>query len=272
MKAELSGVAETLLIPTRVRAYETARPDALLQDPWAVDIIKRLDLAKSDKDKIFSGTLIGTILRTLLFDKKITTFIQNYPDGIVVNLGCGLDARHNRLRPPSSILWFDLDIAEAMHLRKQFFVEAPNYHMVVGSMFDCVWMERIPKDKPIMVFFEGVSMYFTENELKTFTQKVFQQFPQADMVFDVLAKVNARNSGRHPDVRKYNAPFKWGIDSATELQQWDNGIKIVSEESYMLKEPLHRWPLLLRLFRWLPAIRRMCRVIHIKHEELTQSL
>lgn len=40
MKTELTGVAQTLLIPARVRVYETKRPDALLKDPWAVEILR----------------------------------------------------------------------------------------------------------------------------------------------------------------------------------------------------------------------------------------
>ncbi len=265
MKIELNGIAETLLIPVRVRAYETSRQDSLLQDPWAIRIIAQLDLEKSSKDKVSSGTLIGTVLRTLLFDQKIKTFMQKYPEGVVVNLGCGLDARYNRLCLPS-ILWFDLDINEVMDLRKQFFEETQNYRMLTGSMFDETWIKHIPKNRPIMIFFEGVSMYFPEEILKPFVLNVFNQFSHANMVFDVLAKANSKSTKLHPDVKKYNAPFKWGIDSATELHQWDQNIKVISDEPYMGKEHLHRWPLIFRLFWWLPAIRRMCRVIHIQYK------
>lgn len=265
MKTELTGVAQTLLIPARVRAYETKRPDALLKDPWAVEIIEKLDLEKSNKDHVSSGTQIGTVLRTLLIDKKVTEFIQKHPDGIVVNLGCGLDARYKRLCP-ASILWFDLDIEESIQVRKRFFEDTDNYKMFCSSMFDYAWMNLIPKGKPILIIFEGVSMYFPQSMVKPFIQEVFRQFPQADIVFDVLSKMNAENSDKHPDVRKYNVNFKWGIDSGTELLKWQKGMRLVSEESYMVQGPLFRWPLILRLLRWLPAIRRMGRVVHIRYE------
>lgn len=266
MQAGLDGIAETLLIPVRARAHETNRPDALLLDPWAVSIIKELDLGGTDKDKVSEGTLIGTVLRTRLFDQKLIAFMEKHPHGTVVNLGCGLDARYERLCL-RSVQWIDLDVPEAINLRRRFFNEAANYKMLSGSMFDGAWMASVPRDKPVMVLFEGVSMYFPESELKPFVLEVFEQFPQADMVFDVLSKTNANNTQRHPDVKKYNAPFKWGIDSADELRQWDGAIQVVSDESYMVKKPLNRWPLSMRLMRWMPSIRRLGRVVHIRYEK-----
>lgn len=270
MYTNLTGIAETLLITTRVRAYETTRPDALLVDPWAVKIIEQLELTASNKDKLSSGTSIGSIMRTLMFDEKINAFIQQHSDAVIVNLGCGLDARYQRLCP-SSITWFDLDIAESLNVRKQFFEEAANYQMLEKSMFDASWMDQIPKDKPIMIFFEGVAMYFPEEWLKPLIQKIFQQFPQADIMFDVISKLIAKNSHKHPDVKKYNVSFKWGIHSATELMKWADGICVISEESYMFKPPLSRWPILMRSLRWLPAVQRMGRVIHLKYEDPTTA-
>lgn len=266
MKIELNGVAETLLIPTRVRAYETSRPDSLLQDPWAVNILKQLELDKSSKDKIFSGTLIGTIARTLLIDKKLKSFMQQNPSGIVVNLGCALDSRYNRMSLPS-ITWYDLDVEVSMSERKHFFQETDNYKMITASMFDYFWIDKIPKNKPIILVFEGVSMYFSEDKLKSFFDEILNQFKQVDIVFDVLPKISAKNSNKHPDVKKYNVRFKWGIDSAEELLDWDNRIEVVSEESYMVTDHLKRWPLMFRLVGWLPFVKRMGRVIHIKRQD-----
>lgn len=265
MKIELNGVSETLLIPARARAYETSRPDSLLKDPWAVDILKQLDLGKSDKDQIFSGTQIGTIMRTLLIDKKVNEFMDKNPDGIVVNLGCGLDARYNRLCRPT-ISWFDLDIEETMNVRKHFFKEADNYKMISSSMFDYSWMKEIPKGRPTMIFFEGVIMYFSEDMIKSFFEEIFRQFPQADVVFDVLSKKSVKETNSHPDVKKYNAVFKWGIDSVKEFLRWDNRLRLVSEESYMVSDHLDRWPASMRLLRWMPSIKRLGRVLHIRRE------
>ncbi|MBP6861129.1 MAG: class I SAM-dependent methyltransferase [Neisseriaceae bacterium] len=265
MTPNLSGVAETLLIPVRARAYESGRPDALLQDPWAIHLLEQLALAPSSKDELSAATLIGTVLRTLSFDQKITAFMDAYPEGVVVNLGCGLDARYHRLCP-ASVRWFDLDVAESMTLRKQFFEEKPNYKMLTGSMFDDAWRQQVPKNTPILIFFEGVSMYFPEAQLRPWLLSLFHEFTQADVVFDVLSKALANNTQRHPDVKKYQAPFKWGLNAAVELRQWAPEMIVVADESYMGKPPLYRWPLSIRLLKWLPAVQRMCRVIHLRYE------
>ena len=43
MNVQLSGVAETLLIPLYFRAQETQRPDVLVKDEQAAALVKQLD-------------------------------------------------------------------------------------------------------------------------------------------------------------------------------------------------------------------------------------
>ena len=51
-KPDLSGVAETLLIPLYIRAMESQRPDALLKDEKAVALVTQMDAAFSRIKKI----------------------------------------------------------------------------------------------------------------------------------------------------------------------------------------------------------------------------
>ena len=47
MKVNLSGVPETLFITLRIRAIETVKPNGAIKDPYAIDILHRIELASS---------------------------------------------------------------------------------------------------------------------------------------------------------------------------------------------------------------------------------
>ncbi len=262
-RIELEGIPETLLITVRARAEETVRPDSLLQDPYAVNILKKSVWGESSKNKVASSSQIGVVIRTKIFDRIVKTFLSNRPEGIIVALGCGLDARHERLKLPCSC-WYDLDVPESIEIRKRFFQEKERYKMIAKSMLDYSWMEEIPKDKPILIITEGVFMYFSETELKPLLSEIFRVFPHAEMVFDAIPPFLAKRTQFHSEVRKYNAPFRWGLDKAEDLKLWDNRIEIIRSDYYFDYYP-NRWPLSMRLIRLVPKFRRGNKVVHIKY-------
>ena len=108
MKVNLSGVPETLFITLRIRAIETVKPNGAIKDPYAIDILHRIELASSSKDKVSEGSQVGTIARTLVLDEIILDFLSKHPKGAtIVNLGCTLQktsiaqlplVRHRRRR------------------------------------------------------------------------------------------------------------------------------------------------------------------------------
>lgn len=142
MKAELGGVPETLLITVRARAEETLRADSLLQDIYAVNILKKLHFEESSKDKVAPSSQIGVVVRTQIFDRIVADFSKRNPGGVIVALGCGLDARYERLQPACS-MWYDLDLPESIRIRKSFFEEKENYKMIARSMLDYNWMDML---------------------------------------------------------------------------------------------------------------------------------
>lgn len=259
MQAKLTGVPETLFITLRIRAIETQNPQGAIKDPYAVEMLDKIEFNESSKNKVSNGSLVGTIVRTIIIDNIITEFLSKHRQGVIINLGCGLDARCKRL-PAHTAQWFDIDVEESIELRKHFFEKTPTYHMIAKSMFDYSWMDNIPKDRPTLIFAEGVTMYFEENDLRTLFSKIAETFISAEIAFDTLGEWMARNHKKHPDVKKYNAPFKWGINDAHTIERWSPGFKVINVCYYTdyLKK---RWPLFLKL---IPAIRKSMKVIHLK--------
>ncbi len=108
MKANLTGIPETLFIILRMRAIETMHPRDAVMDPYAMEILNSIEFDDSAKNKVLKGSQTGTIARTLILDEIIINFLSKYPQGTIVNLGCGLDARCKRL-PQGDCRWFDIE-------------------------------------------------------------------------------------------------------------------------------------------------------------------
>lgn len=90
----LTEVPETMLITLWAKAMETGRPDALLHDEKAVEILRQIDYDFT-KFKNAKFSQAGCCIRANLIDRAAKTFINRHPDAVVVQLGAGIDAATN---------------------------------------------------------------------------------------------------------------------------------------------------------------------------------
>lgn len=132
---KLKDVPETMLITLWAKAQECKRADALLRDDKATEIISRLDYDFSRFDKA-KFSQVAVCLRASLIDAEVRVYLGKHPDAVVVQLGAGLDARYERLRPMGVTHWYDLDLEEAIALRRQLLSETERNTYIVSSMFD----------------------------------------------------------------------------------------------------------------------------------------
>ena len=124
----LTGVPETLLIPLYHRAQETQRPDAMLKDDKAVEILGKPDFDPR-RFKLQQHDVIGLVCRVREFDRFACDFLIAHPDGVVVHIGCGLDTRFERV-DNGRVEWFDLDLPEVIELRRKLIGEENGrYHL-----------------------------------------------------------------------------------------------------------------------------------------------
>ncbi len=117
----LSSVEQTALFPVYYRASESQRPDGLIQDPRAVELVKQIDFDFS-KLRIQSFVQVALILRVRQFDLLTSDFLTRHPTGVVVYVGCGLDTAFDRV-DNGQIEWYDLDLPETIEARRQLLPE-----------------------------------------------------------------------------------------------------------------------------------------------------
>ena len=258
----LGGVPETLLIPLRAREIETRRKDALLTDEKACEILKALDIKSSQKDKISAGSQTGVVVRTLIVDEIIEAFLKEHPKAVVVSLGCGLDTRMPRL-DNGRAHWVDIDFPQTIAIRQKFFNTSNRHTMIGASLTQNLWYADIPRDKPVLFYAEGVFMYLTEQDVKNIFSVISTRFPGAHIAFDAMSPASVKNYKRHPDVKKYNAPFQWGINDLKSLESWADGATLLGVTN-LFDRHTDRFPFVLRYLRFLRFFREMAKVAYFK--------
>ena len=241
----LNNVSETALYTLYCRAYETESINPIIQDRKAVEIVNSLsrdyDFSKFRKAGKFKISVILMALRMRRFDFYVKQFIKQNPDGIIINLGCGLDTRCSRL-DNAGMIWYDLDLPEVIKIRENFFQETDRYHLISASVLDDNWMVNIlPKNQQVLVIAEGLLEYLLEKDVKELILKLQKNFPGCELACEVVKKYWSnlmRKNGLY--ARRFQKEnhfdkgviLNWGIDNSEELEQWNSGIKFLDDWTF----------------------------------------
>ena len=250
----LSGVASTLMYPVYARAKETQMENPIIKDTYSVDMLDKIGFDFSVFEKIpdkpgFSkkDMQTGIAVRTELLDKGVLSFLKKHPDGLVINMGCGLDARFFRL-DSGSTKWIDVDLKEVIEIKKYFFKDSDRYYMLAASVLDKDWLDYIDfkDDQKTLLIAEGTLMYFKEEEVKTLFNRLIEKFPKATLLVEVMGSAL---SGRvHPSVKclEENVICPWGIHDYKELENWNQKLKLIRSDIF-IDHHRDRWSLSSRL-------------------------
>ncbi len=215
----------TALVVLYQRAKESRKPDAKIKDLMAEGMVDRIDYDFSDLDNDLRGQAV-IAARTQLFDTETTKFVDRHSDGTIVNLGAGLDTRLFRV-DNGTIRWFDVDLPEMIDLRRQLLLESERLSFIPKSVLDFDWMGRVPKDSPILLIAEGLLVYFEEDDVRALFQNIADHFPKAEVLLDAGSPMHLRST--IPGIDPKLTPFKWGVSSIADLENWDSRIRFEEE-------------------------------------------
>jgi O-methyltransferase involved in polyketide biosynthesis len=263
----LSGVAETLLIPVYYRAIESQRPDALLKDEKAVALVARSSLDFTKVRQIATPDLLKLmrIMFTREIDRYTRDFLARHHDGVVVNIGCGLDARFERV-DNGQVEWYDLDLPGVVDLRRKVFDdEVGRYHLLACSVLEDAWLAamRLHSHRPSLFLAETVFVYFTAAQVKSLVLKLRDCFPGAELVFDVWKPFEVWLANRFLSDTEFACLMRWGIWSGNEIEQWGEGIHFIGEWGFFDKPEPRMAP-----YRWMSPLFRLFKPMRIFHFRL----
>ena len=208
---DLSGVPETMLWPLWNRAAEQARPDRLIDDPLAADLVDRIDY---DFAGSFGKPSVFHAIRSRLCDDLIGEYAANctgHP--VVVSLGDGLETQAWRLGDGAGIRWYSVDVPEAIAVRKRLLPRNESVQHIACSALDPRWINAVPRDAAPFVSAAGLLMYFKEAEVDHLLSMIAERLPGARIFFDTIPPFfSAKTMEGFRVTKKYTAPkMPWGI-------------------------------------------------------------
>jgi methyltransferase (TIGR00027 family) len=107
---EISNVSDTARWVAAYRAQESARPDALFNDPFAARLAgpRGFEIAANMPSEMRRHSW-PMVVRTQVIDELIATSLREGAD-VVINMAAGLDTRPYRLPLPQTLRWVEADL------------------------------------------------------------------------------------------------------------------------------------------------------------------
>lgn len=260
-----SPISETALLTLYFKAQETKRPDRIIEDPKAIEILEKLGVDMSRfRDKRMSQ--VGTVIRVRRFDRQTRRILAEWDRPVVVHLACGLDDRFLRTDSGKGVQ-VDLDLPDVMAVRERFLPGSERNPQIGASMFETAWMDELLERYPghrFAFIMEGVLMYLQEPDIQGLFRNLAQRFPGGELHFDAVSPWMARNSKMHDSIREYgdDVRFHWGLGGLRDIESWDPALKF-GEAEYYLNQELRRWGWAV-LFNLIPPLARGAKMLLYK--------
>jgi O-methyltransferase involved in polyketide biosynthesis len=215
LKVALTGVPETLLWNLYQRATEARRPDAVIADPKAIEVVDSLDYPFEER---FGRAKQGQwqALRALRFDMEVRSFLAEHPDGQVVALGEGLETQFWRV-DNGRVHWLSVDLPETVAVRKRILPSASARQVTVAAdVLDEEWMARTDPARAVLLSAQGLLMYFQQEQVHRLIAGCARRFPGARMVFDGVPKWFSDKTvkGEMKTAGYRSPPMPWYVDAA----------------------------------------------------------
>lgn len=234
--ATLTGVSETALLTLKVRASEARRPDAIIDDPMAIELVDAIDF---DWAKFGYSRRQDMALRALAFDDATRTYLVDHPAATVVALAEGLQTSFYRLTAGGTdddgdrFRWLTVDLPPIIELRTKLLPPSNRLTVCAQSALDYSWMDRVDSTDGVFITAEGLLMYLQPAESLGLIAECARRFPGGRMMFDLppswfamWARRGLRTSLRY---RVPPMPFAMSAAEAANLVDVVPGIRAVHD-------------------------------------------
>jgi O-methyltransferase involved in polyketide biosynthesis len=241
-------VQETLAFPLYGRSIANQKYPRLFRDTEAAKIMSRMDydFSKSNMGSIPS-IIYGIRHETLVAAAK--NYLKDYPDAIIVNLGCGLDTSFTFI-DNGKCRYVNLDLPDVIRLRERLFDVRDREMNLAHSALDPAWMDRIGADKSDHVFIisGGVLFYFKPEEVRMLIDGMAKRFHEGGFFFDFENAAMAKISNRmiKKSGNKGAEMYYWVEDAMKEIPAYSDHIRSVTV-----------WNPMVNTYRELPFVARM---------------
>lgn len=229
----LTGVSETALMTLQVRASEARRPDGIIDDPVAVELVDRIDF---DFAKFGYSRRPDMAMRALAFDRATRDYLREHPKATVVALAEGLQTSFYRISASdvgTEFRWLTVDLPPMIEVRSKLLPPSDRVSVCAQSALDYSWMDQVDSSEGVFITAEGLLMYLQPEESLGLIAECAKRFPGGRMMFDSPPAMFARLVGRGMRTSlRYRVPpmpFTLSASQAARLVDTIPGIRAVHD-------------------------------------------
>lgn len=264
----LTEVSETALITLRSRVMEARKSHPVLQDPVGEECFEIM-MAKSPEElrkrvlerKLSPVLTLHIALRARKYDQLCRDFLDEYPDGLIVSLGCGFDTRFWRLGG-GDLKYMELDLPGVIGSKQMILNDKITYKMIEDSVLEQEWIAKVKMIQAEKVLFvaEGLFMYLPKDQVIQTLTRLADAFHKSRLVIEVVAEKYTLGWRKKMVERKMRKGagstagdyYQYGIREATDLESYHAGFRVRGEWTFFEDQDLK--PAILRSFRHFRAL------------------
>jgi methyltransferase (TIGR00027 family) len=176
----IQHISDTSLWIAAYRAQESARPDAVFNDPLAARLAGSRGVQMVAATPHTQAMGFAMAMRTSAIDRLIHVAISGGID-TVINLGAGLDTRPYRMQLPAHLKWIEVDFPQIIDYKTEILkAEKPVCKLQRISSDLSIQMERLELftsldsyAKRALIITEGVIGYLTNDQAAQLSKDLF---------------------------------------------------------------------------------------------------
>lgn len=224
----MNEVNQTLFIPLYGKA-KVSKQGIILHDPAAERIWDAEGFPIRGKSKS-KWLCYNMAMRAKVFDDWTEDTLKQNPEAAVLHIGCGLDSRFERVRTPCKN-WFDCDLPDVIALRRKYYQEKENYHMLALDASVPETLNALPEASTAVAVLEGLSMYLKNDQLSVFLNALQSKYPKLHVLMDIYTEFGAKASKYKNPINDVGVTQVYGIkDMAAFLKS--SQIRFKGEHSF----------------------------------------
>ena len=210
----MNNVNKTLYIPLYGKAY-VSKKNMIIRDQKAEEIWEQegFELKGKSKSKWLAYYMA---MRSAIFDEWVRQEIQKCSQVVVLHIGCGMDSRIERVGA-KDVRWYDIDFPDVIEERRKYYTESDCYHMLSVDMRSAEWKKYIEENQDAVIVIEGVSMYFTSDELTGLLSNLAGHFKSIKVLMDCYTEKAANVSKYKNPINDVGVTVVYGYDHPEEL-------------------------------------------------------
>ena len=265
---KLGVVEDTLFIPMLGRIYASEHCPQILYDKKALELKNKLPSDLIEQNMQNQYTLLASASRSANMDRFIQSFLERRPNGVIVQLGCGLETTYYRC-DNGKTLWYAVDLPHVIEYRRGLLPEPEREFYISGDAFAKDWIKKVRNDvpdAPVLVIAGGLFHYFEEHKVIALLRMI-GQFGNVEVVFDTVNKrgMTMMKKKYMKQVGHADAQMFFPVDSVEELAAKIGGnTKVIAEEPYYRYIPKNGLKLSTKVSMAVSDCLCMVKMIHLK--------